>query len=288
MGVTRAALPLLLALVACAGKDQRAGGDPRRDGGDASAGPVAPGALDAAPVTPPGTVAPYLLAAASADGGVVGGGAINVRVEWKDAPVAVRRSPGRDPCGAPRPPFAEVHTLHGVRDVVVWIDGIARGKAPPAEAPAQLSLRACRLVPAVQIAARADASLQLRSYDDRRVAATLAWVEAPGAEPVTVAHAELPVVGHEIAAALRPWAVRVTSDASGADAAAWVIVPPHPYVALTDEAGAAVLADVPAGTYTVRGWLRPGTGQAAREASGEVTIAAGGTVDVTLSIAGAP
>ncbi|MCB9574874.1 MAG: carboxypeptidase regulatory-like domain-containing protein [Kofleriaceae bacterium] len=147
-------------------------------------------------------------------------------------------------------------------------------------------MRDCRLGPAVQVAPRADAELRLRDLDERPATVEVAWAARPGDEPVVVARAALPVVGHEVAVPLRPWATRLTSDATGDDAA-WVITPPTPYVAVTDDAGAAVLTDVPAGTYRVRAWLRPGAGQAAREAAGEVTIAAGADATLTLSLADA-
>ena len=286
-----ALLAAVAAAGACGAKDSRGGDPPRRDGGDAApageAGPVARAPDAGAPASgpPAGAVEPYRLAAAGSDGGVAGGGTINVRVEWKDAPVAARRSPGRDPCGAPRPPQAAVHTLHGVRDVVVWLDGIERGKAPPpAATAAAVALRACRLEPAVQLAPRADAPLTVTNLDERRAAVELGWAEAPGGDVTVVARTALPVVGHAISAPQRPWLTRVTADAAGDDAA-WIVVPPHPYAAVTDEAGAAALADGPAGTYTARAWLRPGAGQPARAAQAEVTVTAGAAVDVVLSLA---
>jgi hypothetical protein len=266
----------VLVLAACASKG---GKTPRRDGGDAAITvPVA--AIDAGPATPAGTVAPYLLAplADAAD--------VTVRVEWKDATAKQRTSQGRDPCGHARPEYARVHTLHGVADAVVWLD-VANGKAPPALAPATVTLRDCALSPAVQVAGRADASLIVRGIDERRAAVSVAWAETltvTQAETV-VARAELVVVGDAVELAMKPWLAAITTDASSDPA--YVVVPPHPYVAVTDETGAAVLGEVPPGTYPVHAWLRAGDGEAPRVVDGEVVVEPGVDAAVTLSL-GAP
>jgi len=268
----------VLLLAACSSK----GGAPaaRRDGGDAAiTAPIT--RLDAgAPTTPAGAVAPYVLAPLD------DAAELTVRVEWKEATAAQRTSPGRDPCGHARPPYATVHTLHGVAEAVVWLD-VAAGKAPPALAPATVTLRDCAIGPAVQVASRADAAVIVRGLDERRAAVTIAWADAltVTALDTIVARAELVVVGDAIELALRPWVAAITTDASGDPA--YVVVPPHPYVAVTDETGAAVLAEVPPGTYPVHAWLRGGDGEAARVVDGEVTVEPGVDAAVTLSL-GAP
>lgn len=283
MGV-RLPVGLLAVVAACGAKDQRSG-EGRRDGGDAAIG-VAPGGdagEPAAPVTPPGTLAPYLLAPTDDAGAVV------VKVVWKDAPVEVRASPGRDRCKAPRDPYAAVHTLHGVGDVVVWLDGITSGKAPPAQVPVTIARRGCRLDPVVQIAPRVDADLQVGNFDETAAEVTVTWADAleVATPAVTVARFNLPVVGHSVAMPLgRPWLIAVTSDA-GTDPA-YLVVPPHPYVALTDDTGAARLSEVPPGTYPVRAWLRGLAGQPARLAEGTVTVEATVEAEVTLSLTEEP
>jgi hypothetical protein len=222
-------------------------------------------------------VAPYVLAPLddAAD--------VTVRVEWKQATAAQRTSPGRDPCGNARPEHARVHTLHGVADAIVWLD-VGAGKAPPARAAATVSLRTCALAPAAQVASRADAPLIVRGLDERRAAVEVAWAERVAPPETVIARAELVVVGASFEVALKPWLAMVTTDASSDPA--YVVVPPHPYVAVTDDTGAAALAQVPPGTYAVHAWLRGGDGEAPRAVDGEVTVEPGVDAAVTLSLDG--
>jgi len=261
-----AGLVALAALAACASSSSPK--SPRRE--DAGAGARADAAVAVAP----------------AAGG--GPGAIDVKVEWPDAPAALRASPGRNPCGEARRPAASIHTLHGVADAVVLVEGVAGGKPAPAASPVELVVRGCRVEPRVAVAPRAGVDVVIASADRRRHELTVVGLGDPSklaaataGEPVPVASVALPIVGHEVAlAAPAPTVLRMTTAADPSDPA-WIVVPPHPYVAVTDDTGAAHLGDVPAGTYAVVAWLP----SAAKLARGKVTVAPGAAASVVLSLA---
>ena len=252
----------LVALLACGTKS------PSRK--DAGALDAAPRSLDAAPA--PSDATP--------------GDALTIRVEWKDAPSAVRTSPGRDPCGDPLPPFATVHTLHGVADVAVWVDGPSvhgtAGQVSPRGAMhrgATVIVDTCGAAPAVQVAAVGD-ELRVKGLSEKRTQVAVRWIEAIGAEvPETVvARIDLPVVGHTVAMPLDKGGV---VEVGGA----FVVVVPGRFAAVTDATGAAVIAGLPPGKHTVRAWLRGAAGEKARLAEAEVTVKDGEASSVTLSLA---
>jgi hypothetical protein len=210
------------------------------------------------------------------DGGT--GGRVKVKVEWKDAPAEMRASPGRDDCGEARPGYARVHTLHGVADVVVWIEGESGGGASE---PATVTVRGCHLEPAVQIG---EGELRVTSLVEGRVAVEVATSDAIGeAEAKTPgARFELPVVGHTTAVPLTAPVTAVTTGVS--EDAAYVVSPGVPHAAVTDETGAATLDGVSAGEHPVVAWLHGGAGQAARVVRGTVTVKVGEAVEVVLSL----
>jgi hypothetical protein len=210
------------------------------------------------------------------DGG--SGGRVKVRVEWKDAPAAMRASPGRDGCGEQRPGYARVHTLQGVADVVVWIEG--ESGAPP-DRPATVTVRRCHLEPAVQIGV---GELRVTSLVEGRVSISIDSTDALDgpAKQDEVAELVLPVVGHTAAVAIAPWVTRVHADVA-ADPA-YVVTPPVPHAAVTDDTGAAMFDGVSEGEHGIVAFLHAGADQPARMVRGTVTVKAGEAVDVVLSL----
>jgi hypothetical protein len=246
---------LVLALAACGKK-----ADSRKEEVPLDA---APRPLDAAPLPIDG--AP--------------GDALTIRVEWKDAPSTVRTSPGLDPCGDPLPPFATVHTLHGVAGVAVWLDGAVGAADKTAPSVHVVTVGPCAVQPAVQVAAVGD-ELRVKSLSEKRTQVDVRWVGEIGAKvPETVvARIDLPVVGHAAAMPLEKEGVVKVGDA-------YVVVLPQRHAAVTDATGAAVIAGVPPGEHTVRAWLRGAAGEPARLAEGKVTVKAGEGTSVTVPLA---
>lgn len=274
--------------VACAGKGTST---PRRDAGDAGAGTAA--ALTDANIpsgpTPAGAAAPYGLAPTDTDGGVAGSATLSIKVQWPTAPADVRASPGYTSCHTPRRARARIGTLHGVAGAMVVLDGINAGKPPPATAkPVRVTVRDCSVDPVAVAAARLGGVLEIQTQDTAHAVTVVRtgkpWLEDDGIlAPVTLASAQLPIIGHTIAVSLdEPGAIRVSADGADDDAA-WVLAPPHPYAGLTDEVGQLSMHGVPPGTYTLVAWLPPAAGMQPQRAVANVTVKAGTDADVTIT-----
>lgn len=162
---------------------------------------------------------------------------------------------------------------------------------PSAEAkPVRLTIRDCAIAPVATLAPRLGASLELQTQDTAHAVAVTRtgtpWREDDvEPAPVTLASAQLPVLGHTVAVPLdAPGAVRVVVDGA-ADDAAWVLVPPHPYAGITDDVGQLALRGVPPGDYTVVAWLPPAAGFPALRAVTRVEVEPGKDADATLTFA---
>lgn len=284
-------LGLLCALVAgCPGKG---GSTPRRDAGDAGASGGPSAIVDAAGpagARADGTAEPYALAPTDTDGGIAGAATLSVKVLWPTAPASVRASPGYTSCHSPRRARARIGTLHGVAGAMVVLDGITAGKPPPAARPVRLAIRDCIIDPVAVAAPRLGGALELQTQDLAH-SVTVVRTGKPWLEddiklaPVTLASAQLPVIGHTVTVPLdEAGAIRVVTDGA-ADDAAWVLAPPHPYAGITDDVGALALHAVPPGTYTLVAWLPPAAGFPELRAVTNVTVKAGEDTEATITFA---
>lgn len=218
------------------------------------------------------------------------GGIVEAKVEWKDAPATVRGSPGRDPCGGPRR-ARRIHTLWGVADAVVIIDGAE----PPAgaAAPVRIAVRDCELVPLVAVAPAAPAAIDLYDGDQRRHVVTLEAAIAIDqlATAATTAskqarRAVLAWAGSEVeVSAAEPGAIGLALDATPDDLAWVVVAPPHARLGVTDDTGAVSFTGLSAGTHAVTAWLPPAGGQPGKLVTGTVTVETDKLVKLTLDIA---
>jgi hypothetical protein len=271
-GARLASIAALAIAVACGGKGKSETAGPR-DGGDAAEASAEP-----ARTTPDGAAAPYLVAAADADGGLVDAGSVAVTVTWSDPPAALLRSPGLSPCGSKLPPPVSVHTLHGLRDAVVRLEGVREGVPPRPAAAVEIAVRDCQLEPRVQVAPRLGVPLAVINDDGERREVALAQLGA--GEPEPLARLPMPLVGQRYELPLdRPGLVRARMG----DRDSYVFAPPHPYAAVTSDKGRVEFEQVPPGTYTVVAWHPPVVaGGAPLEARGEVTVVAGETAELEL------
>lgn len=219
------------------------------------------------------------------------GGAVRVIVRWPDTPYARRASPGDDECQRPRLPSVVPDELWGVGEVVVVLD-VKRGKAPGPLAPVAVAAESCRLAPRLTVT-RPGAALWLSNRDAAVRAAKLRrrpWKGAKKLEAAASASAPArplrwPWQGHRVQVDLaEPGFVQVELEGKHAgEDAAWVAVAPSPYAALTDKAGAASFAQVPAGPVAVTAWIPARGGGKAVELSGKVTVVAGQTAELILT-----
>lgn len=292
-------LAVASALAGCAG-GRRAGHDDDRPAEHREDGAAGRDAHAPARSTQPEPVTKPAAEAAA------GTGTLEVSVTWDDAPARLRRSPGRNACGASRPAPVQVHTLGGVAGAVVSLRRRADAPAPatPEEPPAPptgadapapaalLALRQCRAWPRVVLLARPGDAVALVNDDERRheigierLAAGLA-VE-PGKDAGSAGRATatiaLPVVGSS--AELRWPAPGIYRVAAAGVEAAFVIVPDGARAGVTTILGSVRFDDVPNGSYDVMAWHpsvdddgAPITRQAL------VTVTAGHTHQMTIPL----
>jgi oxygen-dependent protoporphyrinogen oxidase len=273
-------LAVLSALALAGGLSACAGGN--------KAAPDGLAAEDAPASDPSGAAAGLAPGDDSQPGNAGDGGRVAVQVTWPDAPAALRRPAGRNPCGAWRPAPVHVHTLGGVAGAVVELRGVA-DRAEPARAldskasPTEMAMRSCSLEPRVALLPGAGAELAIRNDDDRRHAVTIA--PASGA---AVYRAELPLLGSQVALPMNEpgiWRLSAAVDAGASAVPAWLIVPAHSHTAMTDEQGAVRFERVPAGAYEAVVWHPPvAPGQRAIEARKPVSVTTGQTTSLTLAL----
>ncbi|WP_428263266.1 hypothetical protein [Haliangium sp.] len=125
---------MLAAVSACAGGRGAGGDDPGPADGSRGGGVEVSAPAESAPAASD-TPNPPAAAAAPAPAAAARPGSLTVQISWLDAPARVRRSPGRNRCGAERPPWARVHALGGVADVAVVVRRDDEPGAPAAATP---------------------------------------------------------------------------------------------------------------------------------------------------------
>jgi plastocyanin len=206
-------------------------------------------------------------------GTVSGGGTIEGRIVFNGTPATRKIIPTKDVevCGEPREDaLIEVGPDKGVKDAVVYLVGVTKGKAwaPPAKKP-ELDNVKCRFEPAVQVIPAGPIDVvnkdpvlhNTHGYYGKRTAFNTA----------------LPNQNQSIGADLsKAGTVHVDCDAHGW-MEGWIYVVDNPYYALTGADGTFKITDVPPGDYTlmaVQSYTKP--------VQQKITVAAG--APQTLSI----
>jgi hypothetical protein len=216
---------------------------------------------------------------AAVPGDAAGKGDVQVRVEWRDVPAGARASPGRTPCGTPRPAAVSPTTLWGIPDVFVAIDA---GAGARTAAPQRIVLADCLLSPRAAVVA---GSFTVASRMDMPVELSLVRAgELPLGGDLKDGQAReiyLPITGHEVEVPVSAGAIyRLVAG----DETAWIVAADGAYVAVTEASGQAVLHGVPEGPHAVTAWLPPRSGQPARIGRGTVNVAPGARTEVTVDI----
>jgi hypothetical protein len=158
-------------------------------------------------------------------------------------------------CGKRKPsPRLLLGAENGVRNVVVWIDGIAQGKKSDPSGIASLTQRKCEYNPHVLIL-RPNDELEIvnedpilhnvHSYDMNRKLRSVFNI----AQPVRGYHTR--VRGADLAGID---AIMTTCDAGHPWMSAYIIRASSPYCTVTDADGNFQLGDVPPGTYALKMW----------------------------------
>jgi hypothetical protein len=148
---------------------------------------------------------------------------------------------------AATPEMLLVSADHGVANTVVALEGVTRGKAPPAHKPT-LDNRHCRMVPRVQ-AVVVGTEIVVHNSDpflhttrgrlpDFKQAFNLVFPKATPAKEQRIRF---------------PGVITVTCD-THAHMRAYIHAFEHPYFAVSDADGRFEIAQVPPGTYTLSAW----------------------------------
>ena len=214
-------------------------------------------------------------------------GRISVRVNWLEAPAELRRSPGRDRCGDPLPAPLSIHTLGGVRNAVVWLDGLdARAAtARPASggrAPG-VAVEGCRLRPRVTVSTSGpERVLVVRNGGEERQRVSMRPVGKKG-EAIAFA---MPLVGSRVSLPMAEpglWQIAIAREPR---VVSYVVVSGHSHVAMTDDKGVARLDSVPPGRHQLVVWhppVRPG--QPAIELRRDIEVDSEKAKEIAISLA---
>lgn len=272
------ALVLVLVLVpGCGPSSPPRGSNANTD----STAPIAAAAGDAAPPTPAGTAAPYLLAA---DGprGVIGG---LVTIEPPPAGKSIIPPSANTACGTPGAAMVALDPTGGVAGALVWLDGLDAGKPPPPAAPVELLLRDCRFPTGVTPLPRLGAELSIVNGDGIRHEPTVDHVGDGTAAPRRLARLPMPLEGQRFGVTVADAGLVTIGCALHADEHAWAAAPRHPYFVATGPDGRYRLDGIPPGEYRLVGWHPPIVdGGAPLRGETTVTVSAEATAETPLTL----
>ncbi len=180
---------------------------------------------------------------------VSGGGSVKGKVVYKGSvpTKTVLPTKDKDTCGGPRKdPLVVVGPGGEVKDAVVRIKSVGKGKAWPAAKPARIDQKSCVFQPHVMV--MAPGSLDIVNSDP-----VLHNTHGYYGKN-TAFNVALPVQGGKVVRPLRrPGLVRVDCDAHGW-MEAFIVVADNPYYAQTGADGSFEIGDVPPGSYTLEIW----------------------------------
>jgi Polysaccharide lyase family 4, domain II len=183
-------------------------------------------------------------------------------------------------CGKDAPDEAVlVNKKGGLKNVVVFVKDAKFSGQPAPIADAALDQRQCRYFPHVQ-ALTVGTPLSLMNND-----AILHNVHANDAG-VTVFNVAMPIKGQKLPIPMRkPGLMKLQCDAGHTWMNGWIYVFDHPYFAVTDDAGAFTIRDVPPGEYTLELWHEPADGQGAGvRTTAKVKVADGAPAHLDLDM----
>jgi hypothetical protein len=139
----------------------------------------------------------------------------------------------------------------GVGNAVVWLSGVASGPKDDAPRRARLTLDGCRLEPRVQRVALA--STVLVNGRDAMLSRLQFTVDGEAAPRTTVLLSDVGQIVPSDASSTTPGLVRVSDDLHPW-VRAYIVVAPHPFVAVTTADGQFRFDGVAPGRYTLHVW----------------------------------
>jgi hypothetical protein len=154
-----------------------------------------------------------------------------------------------------------------IKNVVVWIEGVEKGKAVPKKS-VDVVIKNCRAVPHVNIGFVGG---EYVFKNDDRILHTiqsklgLAYQKRVSSRPLedgaTIYNLALPKTGLEVRKPIKKWH-RYTEDTGFIQVRSnthnwirgYIYIFDHPYAAVTDASGAFAMEGLPAGEYTLKAW----------------------------------
>ena len=204
---------------------------------------------------------------------VTNGGGIEGQITLNGKPIPPRPvlvSQDASVCGARRLVYPVKLDGNGIEDAVVWIDDIHRGKAYDF-APAVLNQQKCTYDPHIVLMQPGDLKV---TTDDPVPHNIHSYSEANRTYNESMNSLNREMSLHFA----RPERISLKCDLHGW-MQAYVVVAANPYYAITKNAGAFQLRDVPAGTYQLKVWQ-----ETLGESSQTVTVQAGKTTKVNFRL----
>lgn len=176
-------------------------------------------------------------------------------------------SENADYCGKEQREGKYIISDSKVKNVVVWIEGIDKGKALP-EKQVNITIKDCRAVPHVDVGFVGGEYI-FRNDDDIlhtvQSKLGLAYQEKVSARPLedgaSIYNLALPRKGHEVRKPIKKWH-RYTDETGFIQIRSnthnwirgYVFIFDHPYAAVTDEKGSFSIESVPPGEYVLKAW----------------------------------
>lgn len=187
-------------------------------------------------------------------GDVPNGGTIKGHVAWVgDVPPEKKFTVSKDPeiCGAHGPekvsPRLKIGADRGVKDTIVYLVGVTKGKPFPAGTKFKIDQKTCEYIPHILIAPKG-ADVEVGSSDD-----VLHNVHLTGAVNANVALPDAKA-NPTVLKMKKVGLVDISCDNGHVWMSGTIMVVLHPYVAATDEKGDFALTDVPPGKYQIVAW----------------------------------
>ncbi|HKY33860.1 MAG TPA: carboxypeptidase regulatory-like domain-containing protein [Candidatus Polarisedimenticolia bacterium] len=248
-------------LVACGGGGEQQTESRRSRAGSGEGGAAAPA----------GGGGNYMVAAVG-DAGTVSG---SVKFQGTPPPAeTVEVSKDNAVCGESKVlETVQVDPSGGLSSVVVWIDGISKGKDWGPLGAGTVDQKECHYSPYVQIV-KAGESLDIVNSDP-----VLHNVHAYANDTETLFNLAQPTKGMRTPRKMdKTGPVHLKCDVHSW-MSAWVFVAGHPYYTVTGADGSFSLPDVPAGTYKLKAWHAK-----FGEKTADVTVSAGGAATAEFSM----
>ncbi len=178
-----------------------------------------------------------------------------------------------------------------VKNVVVWIEGVEKGKAVPLK-PVNITIKNCRTVPHVNIGF-VGGEYVFRNDDDIlhtvQSKLGLAYQKRTSSRPLedgaSIYNLALPQKGLEVRKPVKKWH-RYTEETGFIQVRSnthnwirgYIFIFDHPYAAVTDEKGAFLIDNLPPGEYVLKVWHE---GFGTREQ--KIKVASGATEEVGIA-----